>query len=309
MSLSCADVKAATPCGQAISKKEGWLQKEGGGPRTKWQSRWFVLQEKTLTYFTKKDDLTPNGIIHLEEVKDVSIVGDRSGKQHCFSVVTTKAGNKKVYYLSTDSDAATTEWFSAVQTNISALEIPIDYIKYATVEVFLTQGVRVMGDVNFHILSQISHRVGVDKKKRDNFGWFCDRPITLAAVLNLFAEFSWVPEKIYRSTAISGTDSSVIHPVIRVIFSKSPPINTVDNVPRKKKGIFKFSVLSQGFPNLNIGKSEGSSKSGDCVPASPQGVGLSSAPGTGLIEGADDELISLMEEFNIPLSLLEIHPE
>lgn len=32
-------------------------------------------------------------------------------------------------------------------------------------------------------------------------------------------------------------------------------------------------------------------------------------PDATLLEGADDELISLMEEFNIPLSLLEISAE
>ena len=315
MSLGRTDVKTASLGRQASKSKEGWLQKEGGGARTKWQSRWFKLQEKSLYYYNKKDDTTPNGVIHLDEVKDVSVVGDRSGKQHCFSMVTTKAGSKKVYYLSAESDVVMSEWFSAIQTNMSSQEIPMKFIKYATVEVFLTQGIRIMGDVNFNILSQISHRVSADKKKRDNFGWFCDRPITLAAVLNLFAEYSWVPERIYRSTAVSGTDSSTIQPVIRVIFLKSPPANVaaVEDVPRKKKGFFKHSP--HGSPSLNAsrfessGKFEGSGRFGDSVNVSTQRVGLSVGPGTELIEGADDELISLMEEFNIPLSLLQLHSE
>ena len=35
--------------------KEGWLLKEGGAAKSKWQSRWFVLQGRTLSWYTKKD--------------------------------------------------------------------------------------------------------------------------------------------------------------------------------------------------------------------------------------------------------------
>ena len=316
MSLSRADVKIVSSSGETVKLKEGWLHKEGGGARTKWQSRWFKLQEKSLSYYAKKDDHSANGVIHLDDVKDISIAGEHSGRQHCFSLVTTKAGSKKVYFLSAESETSMNEWFTALHTNMTTTEPPTKFIKYCTVEVFLSQGIRIMGDVHYNILTQISHRVSADKKKRDNFGWFCDRQITVAAVLNLFAEYGWVPERVYRSTAVSGNDSSSVLPVVRIIFSKTPPQAAVEDIPRKKnlKTLFnKFSPHSS--PNVNAsrfdssGKFEGSTRIGDSVTVSMQKTAPAIAPGTEMLEGADDELIALMEEFNIPLSLLQLPPE
>jgi len=311
MSLNRTDVKIVTTTGETVKHREGWLHKEGGGARTKWQSRYFKLQEKNFAYYTKKEDHSANGVINLEEVKDISVVGDHSGRSHCFSMVTTKGGSKKVYYLSAESDVVMMDWFNALQINMGTVDPPTKFIKFCTVEVFLTQGIRIMGDVHFNILSTISHRVSLDKKKRDHFGWYCDRQITLAAVLNLFAEYGWVPDRMYRSTAPGGNDNSVILPVVRVIFSKTPPAAPTEDIPRKKKGIFnKLNISPHGSPNLSAnrleasGKFEGSGKFGDSVTVSAQKVGI--APGTETIEGTDDELIALMEEFNIPLSLLQL---
>lgn len=314
MSLGRTDVKIVTSSGETAKHKEGWLHKEGGGARTKWQSRWFKLQDKNLSYYTKKEDHSANGVINLDEVKDISIVREHSGRQHCFSLVTTKAGSKKVYYLSADSDPSMNEWFTALQTNMaSTSEALTKFIKYCTVEVFLSTGIRIAGDVHYNILTQISHPVSPDKKKRDNFGWYCDRQITLAAVLNLFAEYAWVPDRIYRSTSVSGNDPTAILPVVRVIFSKSPPVAQVEDIPRKKKGLFN-KLSPHNSPNLNAsrlessGKFEGSTRS-DTVSISTQKAAISIPPGTEMIEGADDELIALMEEFNIPLSLLQLPSE
>ena len=43
-------------------------------------------------------------------------------------------------------------------------------VKYATAEVFLTQGVRVTGDVNYGILSTISSRVAPERKRQRRSG-------------------------------------------------------------------------------------------------------------------------------------------
>ena len=265
-----------------LVEREGWLQKEGGATKSKWQARWFRLQGKTLYYFNKKDDSNPQGSIQMEDILDISKVGDHSGKPHCFSLVTTK----KVYYLAADTEESMNEWYVVLQAGPSQLS-PMKLIKYATAEVFLTQGVRISGDVHYNILSLISHRIGPEKKKRDTFGWFCDRPIALAMVLNIFAEYGWIPERIYRSSAVSGTDNS-IQPVVRVIFSKSPTQQ-----------------------NADLTHSNSLSRSGnfDTVTVSTQPVAALVAPGTTLLEGADDELISLMQEFDIPLTLLQVPTE
>ena len=293
--------------------KEGWLQKEGGAARSKWQDRWFRLQGKTVNYFSKKDDASPQGTINLDEVKDVSKIGDHSGKHHCLALVTTKGGGKKVYYLSADTEDLMNEWYGAFQANM-AQDAPMKLVKYATAEVFLTQGVRITGDVNYDILSAISHRLSADKKKRDNFGWYCDRTMTLAAVLNLFAEFGWVPDRIYRSTALSGTDNS-IQPVNRVIFSKSPlPATSSDSSSKNSSGglskRFRLASYSpHGSPSLGGNRNEHSGRfdgSGDGMSISSQTVGSFTSSRGKLLEGVDEELVGLMKEFDIPLTLLEV---
>ncbi len=187
-------------------------------------------------------------------------------------------------------------WYTAIESVLGGNEESLKLIKYATAEIFLSQGIRISGDVHYSILSTLSHRIPPEKKKRDSFGWFCDRPIALATVLNLFAEYSWNPERIYRSTAISGTESAVL-PVIRVIFSKSPP------PPEMTASHPKGGSLTRREGTLN--------RSGTVngVSVSAQRVASPVPPGTTLLEGTDDELIALMHEFDIPLTLLQVRSE
>jgi hypothetical protein len=315
--------------------KEGWLMKEGGAARTKWQSRWFRLQGRTINYFTKREDNSPQGTIHLDEVKDVCKIGEHSGKMHCLAMVTMKEKGKKVYYLSAETEELLNEWFVAFQAN-KAPDVPAKLVKYSTVEVFLTQGIRITGDVSYDILSNISHRLPAEKKRRDNFGWFCDRPIAVGMVLNLFAQYGWSPDHIYRSTGISGTDSGSIQPVMRIIFSKSP-LDGADALARSRTyskcnsqgSSSSASSSPQSSPHMGgsridtsgrimgalrgaagklstLGKGAAGEVGGAAAPAlAPSAI----PPDATLLEGADDELISLMEEFNIPLSLLEVSGE
>lgn len=329
MSYGRKDVKRTD--GRQITK-EGWLMKEGGATRTKWQNRWFRLQGKTINYFTKRDDSSPQGVIHLDEVRDVSKMGDHNGRHHCLAMVTVKVGvkdkSKKVYYLSADSDELLNEWFVAFHANL-APDVPVKLVKYSTVEVFLSQGVRIAGDVSYDILSHISHRVPIEKKKRDNLGWFCDRPIAVGMVLNLFSQYGWSPDHIYRSTGISGTDPNAVLPVIRIIFSKSPhdgmdPSSKMRNSPKggsmspllqnssssnrfESSGKFLGAIRGAAGKLSGLGKGPGAGEEGVVTPT--QAAPASIPPDVTLLEGADDELISLMEEFNIPLSLLEVSAE
>jgi len=295
--------------------------KEGGATKNKWQSRWFRLQGKTVNYFTKREDSAPQGVIHLDEVKDVSKIGEHNGRSHCLAIVIAKTASKekgkRVYYLSADSDEQLKEWFVAFQANM-APDVPVRLVKYSTVEVFLSQGIRIAGDVSYDILSYVSHRIPVEKKKRDSLGWFCDRPIAVGMVLNLFSQYGWSPDHIYRSTGVSGMDPNVILPVIRIIFSKSPS----DGLDKTRSG---STSSPQAFHNL--GGSSRFEASGKFIGAILGAAGKLSSLGKGgeesstpqatpsfppdvtLLEGADDELISLMEEFNIPLSLLEVPTE
>jgi hypothetical protein len=269
--------------------REGWLLKEGGASRSRWQSRWFVLRGRSLLWFNKPEDSSPQGSLSMADVHDVSQVGDHSGKKHCVTLVTTKASSKKVYYLAAETEHLMREWFAALQAQWLGDKrggAGIRLVKYATAEVFLTQGVRVTGDVNYGILSTISGRVGPERKRRDWLGWFCDTTITLSAVLNLFSEYGWTPERVYRSTAVAAGDSS-LQPVVRVIFSKSPQTEAGSGVHQLESST---ALLRSG--------------AFDTVTVSAQPVSLALPPRARTLEGTDDELIELMQEFGIPLSLL-----
>lgn len=330
--MSRKDVKRTD--GRQVTK-EGWLMKEGGAARTKWQSRWFRLQGKTINYFTRKEDHSPQGVVHLDEVKDVSKIGDHNGRPHCLAMVTSKDKGKKVYYLSAETEDLLHEWFVAFQANL-APDVPVKLVKYSTVEVFLSQGIRIAGDVSYDILSNISHRLPTEKKRRDTLGWFCDRPIAVGMVLNLFSQYGWSPEHIYRSTGVSGTDPNAVSPVIRIIFSKSPHTDGTDPLSKLKGArsglVASSSSSSSSSPHTSpqvSSKFEGSGKFFGAIRGAAgklSGLGKGGGgeeylappiqtppaalpPDVTMLEGADDELISLMEEFNIPLSLLEISPE
>ena len=230
-----------------------------------------------------------------------------------------------MYYLSADSGEVLHDWFVAFQANL-APDVPVKLLKYSTVEVFLTQGIRISGDVSYHILSYISHRLPAEKKKRDALGWFCDRPIAVGMVLNLFSQYGWSPEHIYRSTGISGVDSNTVLPVVRIIFSKSP-LDGTDPTARMRNHSKSFSAATNPSPQPSPHTSNRFESSGKFVGALLSAAGKLSHLGKGdqesptpsqnpalppeaeLLEGADDELVSLMEEFNIPLSLLEVGTE
>ena len=303
--------------------KEGWLYKEGGAARSKWQNRWFSLRGEQLFYFPRKEETNPLGSINLSGAVDISKIGEHSGKRHCVSIVSTKGNNKKVYYLAADSEEVLNEWFAAMKsavTNSSTRQLSLT--KYATAEVFLNSGIRINGDVQYNILSSLSQRVGPEKKRRDGLGWFCEQEVPLAMVLNLFAQYGWNAEKIYRSSALSMVDNG-IHPVIRVIFSQKPkqPSNSSSgtgsaetsrggspSIAKRGLGSFKdymSRLISDSGPTDSA--SAGSGGSGKLTAAATAAV--TAADLGDVLEGTDDELVDLMQEFDIPLSLLQLQSE
>jgi hypothetical protein len=272
--------------------REGWLLKEGGASKSKWQSRWFVLKGRSLLWYNKAEDANPQGNVSMSDVQDVSQVGEHANKKFCVSLVTTKASSKKVYYLAAETENLMREWFSALQSQWmgDGRAAGMRLVKYATAEVFVTQGVRITGDVNYGILSTISSRVAPERKRRDGLGWFCDCPITLSTVLNLFSEYGWTPERVYSSTSAAAGESA-LQSVIRVIFSKSPQLE-------------HGASASGGSRQLESSTALLRSGVFDTVTVNTQPVGLALPPGAKTLQGTDDELIELMQEFDIPLSLL-----
>lgn len=264
--------------------KDGWLYKAGGATNRKWQTRWFKLQDATLYYYIKKEDTNPQGLIQLNEVQDISKADEYAGRQYCLSLLTTNKG-KKVYYLSADTQDCIDEWYTALKSRHSPSVTNQSPVTYATAEVFLTEGVRISGNVHYGILSSISQRSGPEKKRRDNFGWFCECQVALATVLNLFSEHGWITERVYRSSAVSPIDNT-LHPAVRVIFIRRLSSEDADRDDRSDS--MKESTLSLLHPNV--------------PPLPPPPVHI--PKDVKLLEGTDDELLTLMQEFDIPINLL-----
>ena len=55
--------------------REGWLLKEGGASKSRWQSRWFILKGRTLSWYNKAEDSSPQGSVAMADVQDVSQIG------------------------------------------------------------------------------------------------------------------------------------------------------------------------------------------------------------------------------------------
>ena len=263
--------------------KEGWLYKAGGATNRKWQTRWFKLQDTSLYYYIKKEDTNSQGFIQLDEVQDISKTDEYAGRQYCLSLLTTNKA-KKVYYLSADTQECLDDWYTALKSRHSPTNSTSSPIIYATAEVFLTEGVRISGNVHYDILSSISQRSGPEKKRRDNFGWFCECQVALATVLNLFSEHGWTTERVYRSSAVSPIDNT-LHPAIRVIFSRHLSSEDTDRDDRSDS--IREPSLSLLQPHTLI----------------PPPV-VHVPKDAKLLEGADGELMALMQEFDIPISLL-----
>ena len=299
--------------------KEGWLHKEGGAARSKWQSRWFSLRGDQLSYYSRKEDTAnPLGSLNLSEAVDISKIGEHSGKRHCLTVVATKGNTKKVYYLAADSEESLNDWFAAMKAAVTDSDNrQLCRTKYATAEVFLNSGIRINGDVSYNILASLSQRVGPEKKRRDSLGWFCEQEVPLAMVLNLFAQYGWNAEKIYRSSALLTVDSG-IHPVIRVIFSKKPlqPGSCSTSSAESSRGGTP-SIARRGLDSFKDYMSRFISEPGQMDSAASTSAGSNVKPTAvattadlgDVLEGADDELAGLMQEFDIPLSLLQLHSE
>ena len=143
----------------------------------------------------------------------------------------------------------------------------------------------------------------------------------MATVLTLFAQYGWSPEKIYRSSAQTGIENG-IQPVIRVIFCKRPEQLVVcessgtssaesskgstPSIARRGLGSFKDYMTRL---IVDSGLTDSGSSSSNHIDTKPGAVAppVTASDLGELIEGADDELIELMQEFDIPLSLLQIH--
>ena len=279
---------------------QGWLEKEGGSVVSRWQWRWFVLRDNMLYYYKDEADADPQNTISLSDIRNIA-KSDHSGRAHCLILGGEKKGGK-TYYLSAPSALQRDQWYSAISPHIEGdTHVKIkEVFKYATVDVFTNRGVRISGDVGFAILKEITNyrTSGLVAKTRDERGWYCDQEVPLNYILNLFAAHGWVAEKVFPSqttNSLSETEGDLL-PVIKTIFSMKR------NVYYGPQGrLMSFSTLSR----------ERTGSGGEMVHPPTHSFssnGSYSSEGTGsdnFVDGTDEELLRLMEEFHIPTSLME----
>ena len=260
---------------QSRCVKEGLLHKI---VKKKWKEKWCRVQKNSATflYFNKRDEARPEGVIAIVgDGAEISEIGEYEDKKHCFRIG-TKAG-KKAHYFAASNAMMLEEWLLALK-QLQAVETA-RLVKFATAEVFLTQGIRVSGDVNYSILESLSHKDC--KKVIDGIGWYCNATVSLAFVLNVFTTYGWRPETVYRSSAISPIGEAV-HPVIRVIFCRAGPSPAHASTAEPPDCSRKIKSSSASELQINV------------LPSSC----------TKMHKETDEELLSLMKDFDIPLTLL-----
>jgi hypothetical protein len=83
---SFAELSPALPAPGVALRVEGWMAKQGHFLRN-WKNRWFVLEGRRISYFTREGARRPQGTIALARGSDV-IVEERYAKPFCFTIVT-----------------------------------------------------------------------------------------------------------------------------------------------------------------------------------------------------------------------------
>ncbi|KJE97824.1 hypothetical protein CAOG_007918 [Capsaspora owczarzaki ATCC 30864] len=176
-----------------------------GGSYKSWKKRWFILKGNTISYYKARGDAAPAGTIYVEELSAAEPTNERK-KPHCFALK-SKDNEARVYYMCADSDEDMNDWIRVINqartrdtTRTTAAQKPSEPIKqFATAEWFVTNGIRIVGDVHPKILRALGHGVPKEDKTRDERGWFVNRHLPLSTLLNIFSFNGWNVETMYES--------------------------------------------------------------------------------------------------------------
>lgn len=99
--------------------KSGWLRKQGGMVRT-WHRRWFCLNGDCLFYFTKEDDLRPQGSIFLpgNRIAEIQWTPDDSDKylfEICPGKTQSRTAPSEVFQLCAGNNDERQQWMKAIR--------------------------------------------------------------------------------------------------------------------------------------------------------------------------------------------------
>ncbi|KAJ4455748.1 putative dual adapter for phosphotyrosine and 3-phosphotyrosine and 3-phosphoinositide [Paratrimastix pyriformis] len=95
-----------------VGPKEGYLTKQGH-IRKNWKKRWFVLRDKTLSYYAKKNDAKPAGQINIagSEIKSGE---EATGKNYCFHITFPGSNKEKEYFICAENGLEMNGWVTAI---------------------------------------------------------------------------------------------------------------------------------------------------------------------------------------------------
>eukprot|EP00771_Trimastix_marina_P000371 gnl/Trimastix_PCT/1390.p1 GENE.gnl/Trimastix_PCT/1390~~gnl/Trimastix_PCT/1390.p1 ORF type:complete len:202 (+),score=35.43 gnl/Trimastix_PCT/1390:43-648(+) len=91
--------------------KEGWLTKQGH-VRKSWKTRWFVLQENTLSYYQNKN-AKPSGVIDLRGAA-VKSGEDQTRRNYCFHIYYPNKRGAKEFFICAENGLEMNEWVTAI---------------------------------------------------------------------------------------------------------------------------------------------------------------------------------------------------
>ncbi|XP_065192999.1 uncharacterized protein LOC135824197 [Sycon ciliatum] len=195
---------------------------------------------------------------------------------------------------------------SAGQADSQQQQQQASAVKYAVAEVFITHGLRISGPVTNQMFNMLGQGVPTDKKRSDPRGWYCDRSFTLCSVIQMFVTSGWTLYRLSHSTSATPWEPGLFHPINLAVFARGPGIKPLC-MSESESRQFTGNAATGAAPSSRAG---GLSRSGT-VRASVQQRSASVRSGgaesvTGLLPSEEAELRVLMEEFSIPLELLDV---
>lgn len=168
--------------------------------------------------------------------------------------------------------------------------------KFAVVEIFISHGLRISGPVSNQMFNMLGQGISNDKKKVDRRGWFCDQSYTVCSVIQTFINSGWVLHRLSHSTSFTPWDINTLMPVNLAVFARGGGAKPLSMAKADAR-----CFLNSAHP----------SGRGPAKATTPSSGAKSLAKGDSLLSSClsppeDAELRDLMEEFNIPLDLLDV---
>ena len=101
--------------GASPIRVEGWMAKQGHIFRN-WKNRWFVLEARSIFYFSKEGATKARGVIQMVDGSDI-VIEEKYPKPFCFTIITPR----KRFVLQAADEDEMAEWLMAIQHNLECV--------------------------------------------------------------------------------------------------------------------------------------------------------------------------------------------